>query len=223
LAEAQDIISALVDHVDCQLIIALSFFLGLRPNELAALRWEDFDTDSVWIRRGIVRGKLDCPKTDESKAALPLIDQVRVPLELWRMKSGNPSKGWLFPSGGVLSEERITDPDMKHFAGGWAPIDLHNLVSRIIIPHVNGSDRCIPCDCVPQKSGVTWKGLYSGRRGACTFAVEATNGNYAVAQALLRHKSMVTTLNVYKKAISTEAFKEGMLAVQQKALAAKGR
>jgi hypothetical protein len=56
---------------------------------------------------------------------------------------------------------------------------------------------------------------------ACTFAVEATGGNYAVAQALLRHKSMVTTLNIYKKAISTEAFKEGMLTVQQKALSAK--
>jgi hypothetical protein len=34
----------------------------------------------------------------------------------------------------------------------------------------------------PQASGVTWKGLYAGRRGACTAVVEATNGNYAVAR-----------------------------------------
>jgi hypothetical protein len=57
---------------------------------------------------------------------------------------------------------------------------------------------------------VTWKGLYAGRRGACTAVVEATNGNYAVAQALLRHKKMTTTLNVYKKHITPDAFKAGM-------------
>src|SRR5450759_2843021 len=42
LEEAENIISALVDHVDCQLVMALSCFLALRPGEIAALRWEDF-------------------------------------------------------------------------------------------------------------------------------------------------------------------------------------
>ncbi len=51
LEEAENIISALVDHVDCQLVMALSCFLGLRPGEIAALRWEDFDPESVNIRR----------------------------------------------------------------------------------------------------------------------------------------------------------------------------
>jgi len=45
---------------------------------------------------------------------------------------------------------------------------------------------------------------------ACTAVIEATKGNYAVAQALLRHKSMQTTLNVYKKQITPAACKEGM-------------
>jgi len=47
LEEAEELISALVDHVDCQLILALSSFLGLRPGEIAALKWEDFDADSL--------------------------------------------------------------------------------------------------------------------------------------------------------------------------------
>jgi hypothetical protein len=34
LEEVEDIISALVEHVDCQLIVALAFFLGLRPGEI---------------------------------------------------------------------------------------------------------------------------------------------------------------------------------------------
>jgi integrase len=79
LAEAEDFISALVDHVDRQLILALSCFLALRPNEIAALRWEDFDDEWVHIRHGVVRGSVDVPKTPESIASLPLIGQILVP------------------------------------------------------------------------------------------------------------------------------------------------
>ena len=192
LEEAENMISALVAHVDCQLVIALSCFLGLRPGEIAALRWEDFDSDFVHIRRSVVRGIVDVPKTPESIAPLPLIDQVRVPLELWRQKSGNRREGYVFGS------------------RNGTPVDLHNLISRVIKPHVEGKKKCERCDKIPKESGVQWKTLYAGRRGACTAAIEATNGNYAVAQALLRHKSMTTTLNVYKKAITPEAFKNGM-------------
>ncbi len=192
LEEAENIISALVDHLDCQLVMALSCFLGLRPGEIAALRWEDFDSESVNVRRSVVRGNVGTPKTPESIASLPLIDPVRTPLELWRQKSGNAKDGWVFPS------------------RNNTPVDLHNLISRVIKPHVEGKSQCERCDKVPKKSGVEWKTLYAGRRGACTAVVEATGGNYAVAQALLRHKSMKTTLDVYKKQITPAAFKGGM-------------
>jgi integrase len=192
LAEAEDIISSLVDHVDCQLVMALSCFLALRPNEIAALRWEDFDTDWVHIRRGVVRGIVGTPKTLESCAPVPLIDQVRVPLELWRQKCGNPSEGYVFES------------------RNGTPVDLHNLISRVIIPHVEGNRKCVPCTVIPKKAGVSWKGLYSGRRGAITNVIENSNGNFAVGQALGRHKSGKTTLDVYKKQITPAAFKAGM-------------
>jgi integrase len=197
LSEAEDIISALVDHVDCQLIMALACFLGLRPNEIAALRWEDFDAEWLHIRRGYVRGKLDVPKTPESMAPIPLIAQVRIPLKLWRRTSGNPTEGWLFPSNGTLPAERIIAPEMKQFAGGPSPLDLHNLIGRVIIPTLKAKK-------------IRWKTLKAGRTGACTNTIERSNGNYALAQALLRHKSMKTTLDVYKKQITPEAFKAGM-------------
>jgi integrase len=179
--EAENIISALVDHVDCQLIVALACFLGLRPGEIAGLRWEDFDREYVHIRRSVVRGKLGTPKTAESLAQIPLIDPVRIPLRLWHQKSGNKKEGWLFPS----------DAD--------TPATLNNYVNRIIKPTL-------------KKKKIQWKkgGLYCGRRGACTEAIEKTNGNYAIAQALLRHKHMTTTLKVYKKQITPDAFKAGM-------------
>lgn len=203
LEEVEDIISALVDHVDAQLVMVLSCFLGLRPGEIAALRWEDFDNHSVHVRRSVVRGNVGTPKTPESIATLPIIDQVRIPLELWRKRSQSPKEGWVFPS------------------RNDTPVDLHNLIARVIRPHVEGVERCAECDRIPKKSGVAWKSLYAGRRCAATAVIEATGGNYAVAQALLRHKSMTTTLNVYKKAITPEAFRTGMKLLQEAATTRK--
>jgi hypothetical protein len=62
---------------------------------------------------------------------------------------------------------------------------------------------------------VKWKICTLGRRGACTAIVEATNGNYAVAQAVLRHKTMDTTLRVYKKQITPQGLVAGMKLFQK--------
>ena len=192
MAEAEDLISALVDHADAQLVLALACFLGLGPAEIAGLQWGDIDTDWIHIRRNKVRGEVVTPKTKERMASVPIINHVRVPLELWRKKCDN------------------TSPE------AWVIVDLPNMINRVIKPHVMGGRECVPCEKTPKAAkGVTWKGLYAGRRGACTAVVEATNGNYAVAQALLRHKKMTTTLNVYKKQITPKAFEAGMQQFQK--------
>jgi hypothetical protein len=95
------------------------------------------------------------------------------------------------------------------------PMCIRNLIARVIRPHVEGVERCEECDQIQKKTKIEWKGVYSGRRGACTTVIEATGGNYAVAQALLRHNSMTTTLNVYKKAMAPEAFRSGMKLLEQ--------
>jgi integrase len=93
LEEAENIISALVDRVDCQLIMALSCFMGLRPSEIIGLQWSDFDEQHVHIRRAVVRGLVGTCKTPESAVSLPLVDRVRLFLNLWRDKCGNPTEG----------------------------------------------------------------------------------------------------------------------------------
>lgn len=50
---------------------------------------------------------------------------------------------------------------------------------------------------------------------ACTAVIEAAGGNYAVAQALLRHKTMDTTLRVYKKQITPQGLLAGMKQFQK--------
>ncbi len=192
MEEAENLISALVDHVDAQLVLALSCFLGLGPAEIAGLQWGDIDTDWIHIRRNKpAHGQVGPPKTKERMAPVPIIDQVRVPLEFWRGKCENPH------------------------GENWVIADLPNMINRVIKPHVIGENECDRCEKTPKASSVTWKGLYAGRRGACTAVIEATGGNYAVAQALLRHKTMDTTLRVYKKQITPQGLLAGMQAFQK--------
>jgi integrase len=116
LEQAENIITALVEFLDAQLIFCLAFFVGLRPSEIAALRWEDLDTEWVHVRRSVVRGIVGETKTPESVASLPLIQPVKGLIELWRQRSDNPTEGWVFPN-------RV-----------GRPIDLPGFSRRVFIP-----------------------------------------------------------------------------------------
>ncbi|MFY9912848.1 MAG: tyrosine-type recombinase/integrase [Candidatus Sulfotelmatobacter sp.] len=94
LEEIENVITALVDHVDCQLIMALAFFLGLRKGEIAGLQWGDVDNDFIHIRRSVYRGIEGTPKTKKSIRSLPIIQPVRGLLVLWRKKAGDGV--WVF-------------------------------------------------------------------------------------------------------------------------------
>jgi integrase len=191
--QAEDIISALVDHVDAQLVMALACFLALGPAEIAGLEWNDVDTASGWlhIRRNVVLGKVGTTKTIERATSLPLLDEVRVPLELWR--------------------------DQCQHTGARIIPDLLNLIPQVIRPHVDGDryklkgvpQTCKRCKIVPAGSPVTWHGMYSARRGAISHAINVS-GNLALGQRLARHASAQTTANFYHKTMGDKMFAEGM-------------
>ena len=184
LEEAENIISALVDHVDCQLIVALAFFMGLRPGEIQGLRWEDVDSVPddqglrwIHIRRAVARNVVGETKTASSVASLPLIAPVKIPLELWRQKSGKKTEGWVFPN------------------QKGKPIDLRSVISRTIVPTL-------------AEKKIEWKTLYAGRRGAATILTQLT-GDALAAKELLRHKNLAVTTDKYVKAIP-EALLKGI-------------
>jgi integrase len=184
LEEAEDIISALFEHVDCQLIVALAFFLGLRPGEIQGLRWEDIDSDPdeqglrwIHIRRAVARNVIGETKTTSSVASLPLIAPVLIPLNLWRVKRGNPVEGWIFPN--VKGK----------------PVDLRSVIGRTIVPTLTAKK-------------IEWKTLYAGRRGAATILTQLT-GDALAAKELLRHKNIAVTTDKYVKAIP-EALLKGI-------------
>lgn len=97
LVEAEQVINALIDRVDCQLMMALAFFAGLRKGEIQGLQWGDYDGEQLHIQRAFGRGQLGTPKTRKSVRSVPVIAPLRLLLSLWQQKSGNHT-GWVFPS-----------------------------------------------------------------------------------------------------------------------------
>jgi integrase len=197
LEEAEDIISALVEHVDCQLIVALAFFMGLRPGEIQGLRWEDIDSAPdhqglrwIHIRRAVARNVIGETKTTSSVASLPLIAPVLIPLNLWRQKSGDKTEGWIFPN------------------GRGKPVDLRSVIGRTIVPTLAAKN-------------IEWKTLYAGRRGAATILTQLT-GDALAAKELLRHKNLAVTTDKYVKAIP-EALLKGIKLLEAAAASGSGK
>ena len=54
--EVMVIIAALEGDPLAQLACGLAYYCGLRPSELASLRWDDFDADVVHVQRAAVAG-----------------------------------------------------------------------------------------------------------------------------------------------------------------------
>lgn len=184
LEEAENIVTALVDHVDAQLMVCLSFFVGLRPGEIQGLRWEDFDTvpdaNGIWwvqIRRAVVRNRVGETKTKGSVASLPLVAPVLIPLTLWHQRRNRPTEGWVFPN------------------SKGKPVDLRSVVARKIVPTL-------------ERKNIPWKTLYAGRRGAATILTQLT-GDALAAKELLRHKNIAVTTDKYVKRIP-EALLKGI-------------
>lgn len=96
LEQAEAISNALIDHPPAQLVFCLAAFMGLRPGEISALKWEDIDTDWIHIRRSAWRSIVGTTKTDESVASVPLIEPIKSMLEAWKVQSGGGE--WVFPN-----------------------------------------------------------------------------------------------------------------------------
>lgn len=201
LEEVENVISALVEHVDCQLIMALAFFLGLRKGEIAGLQWGDIDTDFVHVRRAIGRGQVGTPKTRKSLRSVPLIAPVRLFLGLWRdgfFRLGRcrrhreegcrdccRGQSWVFPSSQCETN----------------PISLDGLVAGVIRPTL-------------EKTGLPWKGLHAGRRGLGT-TLRSLTGNSNAGRDMLGHSNAQVTEAHYEAAMP-EAVMVGMKLLEGK-------
>jgi integrase len=111
--EMENAISALVEHVDAQLVMALSFFAGMRKGEIQGLQWSDLDENYIHVRRAFSRGVVGTPKSKRALRSLPIIQPVRGLLMLWRKKAGDGA--WIFTNteGGAMNLDLFATTTIK--------------------------------------------------------------------------------------------------------------
>jgi len=180
--EMRAVLLALDNYPQAQAVMALSF-IGLRPSEIAALRWEDIgwqEIDGVQVRvinvqRSCWRGMIAPCKNKNSRRAVALGATVEALLEKYHAVQAPPESGYMF-------ENSLGNP-----------LDLHTLSRDVIRP-------------VLEKHGLEWKRYYAGRRGAETEMNPHTRGNSQITSHHFGHSKEVADAH-YVKPIPEETYK----------------
>ena len=79
-------------------IVAAVAYTGARKGELRGFLWEKYDGKEISISQSYWRGYLLEPKTQKSKAPVPVIAPLAERLNMHRALAGNPTKGLMFPN-----------------------------------------------------------------------------------------------------------------------------
>ena len=97
--QATEILAALDDRLDAQLIFAFCFYCGLRPGEVNALKFSDIvDGGAVHIQRAVSHNEVGKTKSPSGVRTIVLIEPVKALLARWHEKLGH-REGWIFPDG----------------------------------------------------------------------------------------------------------------------------
>jgi integrase len=151
-------------------VISVAAFAGLRLAELRGLRWADYDGQSLTIRRAVWRTHVGPTKNPASASSVPVLPILKKVLDDHRARVNGQDHEYMF-----AGERR------------GAPLDLANLARRVIVP-------ALP-DSVADHQGpaVKWKGWHAFRRSLGT-NLHSCGVDPKIAQAILRHSDMKTTL-----------------------------
>ena len=175
-------------------IVLTAALTGLRKGEIRGLCWDDFDGRELSVKRSVWNSTVSEPKTNRSRAPIPVVKQLAEALEAHRFRMGKLAQGNL--------------PIFQ--AGNGQPLNLDNLVRRIIVPALA---RCAICK-QPQsghkpeghifqldKAMPRWHGWHAFRRGLATNLHQLGVDDKTI-QAILRHSNVGLTMNVYVKAVA---------------------
>jgi integrase len=79
-------------------VVATATFTGARKGEIRGFLWENYDGFEIRVMTSVWRSHVDEPKRPKSKAAIPVVAQLKTLLERHRAACGNPSRGFIFAS-----------------------------------------------------------------------------------------------------------------------------
>jgi len=150
--------------------------LGLRVSEVMALRWSDFDFDSLTVRvqRGIVHGRVDDVKTEYSADDLPLDPDFAAVMLRWKIQCPVTSEQWIFPKPNTLR-----------------PYWQETVAAQRIKP-------------AAEKAGLGNIGWHTFRNTYRTW-LDGAGAPVSIQRELMRHASIQTTMNVYGRATMSDA------------------
>jgi integrase len=191
-------------------VVQAAAFTGLRKSEIRGLAWENFDGKELGVKRSVwgtkklaeklepgssvCGGVANEPRTKRSRASIPVVKQLADALEAHRLRVG------------ILAQ-----PNLPIFqAGNGQPLNLDNLVRRVIVPALS---RCAVCqkqedEHKPEghvyqrdKALPRWHGWHAFRRGLATNLHQLGVDDKTI-QAILRHSNIGITQNIYIKSVS---------------------
>ena len=192
LTEIKSILSAVPEPA--RTVVLTAAYTGLRPGEIRGLLWKDFNGKELSVERSIWNSFVNKPKTACSAAPIPVVPQLRDALELHRLRTGKV----------------LANPDFPIFQSGiGTPMNLANLVKRIIIPAIEKCKICRKSKDEHKPEGhlfeldktLRWHGWHAFRRGLATTLHQLKIPDKEI-QAILRHSNIAVTQSCYIKSIA---------------------
>jgi len=199
--EFQKLVEELKDPFRAMVILAGC--LGLRVGEILGLQWQDADllNGRLHIRRDVYQYVVDEVKTSTSEASLPLAPEVIDELSRWRSQAS-----FTQPTDFMFASERST---RKHPHAGGPRGD-----GAILQYHLKPAAR---------RAGIGEIGWHTFRHTNAS-VMDQEGIRMKVAQELLRHADIQTTMNVYTGAMEKDkqdaAFRMARRMLQKKPQAA---
>jgi len=192
LAEIKTMLGKLTEPA--RTVVLTAAFTGLRKSELRGLTWENFDGKELSVTRSVWNGTVSEPKTRRSRASIPIVRQLADALEAHKLRAG-----------------KLAQSNLPIFqAGNGQPLNLDNLVRRVIIPALSPCAICRKQEEEHKPEGHNfqrdtslpeWHGWHAFRRGLAT-NLHSQGIDGKTIQAILRHSTLALTMNIYVKSVS---------------------
>jgi integrase len=180
-----------------KVLMAVAAYSGLRRGEIVGLKWEDYDGQSIWVRRNICFGErgemsVEPPKTEASGAPVPVITPLRDILNAWKAKAhANASitaDCWIFQAGFTRKKDH---PATLLDSAKLTPLSPANVLRDVILPAL-------------EKAEIEWLGYHAFRRGLAT-NLRALSVDDLTIMEILRHSDIAVTRASYIKRVSEKS------------------
>ncbi len=172
-------------------VIAVAAYAGLRRGEIQGLRWEHYNGKQLNVEQSIWEGIAADPKSESSKAPVPVISALSKSLDHFKLLQGNPAGGPIFRT------------------STGSALRLNNLLRSQILPVLNRCKTCGESEVEHEgadhkyerdESRPKWQGWHSFRRGLAT-NLHAISVDDLTIQRILRHCNVQVTQASYIKTL----------------------